>query len=160
MGGFLELGDDESINGEGFLWSDKHVLKLNSVLVHLWTEQTLSDCRCWVNELITVGYSSQYFYYVFKIRWYGYECRHGYHVWRPKDYLCRLIPSYHLGAGDWTQVTRLGCKCLYLLSHLTVPKTFCLFKSRGISGTNNGKNTNAGACSGKTEHLCGCALIW
>lgn len=96
------------------------------------------------------NYSSQYFYYVFKIRWYGYECRHGYHVWRPKDYLCRLIPSYHLGAGDWIQVTRLGCKCLYLLSHLTVPKTFCLFKSRGISGT-NGKNTNVGACSGKTE---------
>lgn len=26
----------------------------------------------------------------------------------------------HAGAGDWAQVTRLSCECLYSLSHLIV----------------------------------------
>lgn len=34
---------------------------------------------------------------------------------------------YHVSLGDQTQVIRLGCKCLYPLSHLTGPELGHLF---------------------------------
>ena len=32
-----------------------------------------------------------------------------------------IISSHHVGPGDWTQVSRIGCSCLYPLSHLSGP---------------------------------------
>lgn len=39
-----------------------------------------------------------------------------------KDYFCKSVLSYQAGAGDRTQVIRLGGRCF----HLTVPRTCCL----------------------------------
>lgn len=37
-----------------------------------------------------------------------------------EDSLRESVPSFHhIALGDWTQVTRHGTKCLYLLNHLT-----------------------------------------
>lgn len=43
-----------------------------------------------------------------------------------KDYFCKSVLFYWAGTGDRTQVIRLGGRCFYLLSHLTVPRTCCL----------------------------------
>lgn len=41
------------------------------------------------------------------------------YVWRQEDNLWELALSYCRGSRDQTQATRLGNKCLYLLSHFT-----------------------------------------
>lgn len=30
-----------------------------------------------------------------------------------------VLPVYHVGSGDWTQVTRSGSRCIYPLNHFT-----------------------------------------
>lgn len=49
------------------------------------------------------------------------------HMWRSKENLEELILSYCEESWDQTQVTSLGSKPLYLLSHLAYPlrRTLC-----------------------------------
>lgn len=43
-------------------------------------------------------------------------------MWRLENILQEsILPFHHVGPGDWTQVVRLGSKCLYLPSHLPSP---------------------------------------
>ena len=51
----------------------------------------------------------------------GHVCATG-RVWRSEENLQKSFsPSIYVGSEDQTQVIRLGGRCLYLLSHLTVP---------------------------------------
>lgn len=46
-----------------------------------------------------------------------------------EDNLQELVPFYHVGLGDGSQVVRLSSKCLNPPSYLADPETFSILKS-------------------------------
>lgn len=49
------------------------------------------------------------------------------HVWETKDSLQESVAFFHqVGFRDGAQVSRLGRKCLYPLSHLAAPQKYFL----------------------------------